>query len=51
MTELFKRGMTLTRIKTEVIAEQIASVMYHPKSIMRIDEAITPTLPNKSAKI
>jgi len=33
------------------MAEQIASVIYHPKSMIRIDEAITPTLPNKSAKI
>jgi len=51
VTELLRRGITLTRINTEVIAEQIASAMYHPNIIMRIDDAITPTLPRRSANI
>jgi len=49
--ELLIKGTTLARIKSEVMAEQMASAMYQSKSMMRIEEVMTPTEPRRSAKI
>jgi len=51
MMELLIKGTTLARIKREVMAEQMASAMYQSKSIIRIEEVMTPTLPRRSAKM
>lgn len=49
--ELFINGTTLARINSEVIAEQIASATYQSKSMIRIEEVMTPTLPRRSARM
>jgi len=49
--ELFIKGTTLARIKSEVIAEQMASAIYHSKYMMRMEEVMTPTLPRRSARM
>jgi len=45
------KGITDTKIRTEMMIEQIGSAMYHPKYLMSSEDMMTPKEPSASAKI